>query len=205
MLIGALAGIPGVAYLSALNNLVTGESSTAAQVAAAILFVLIEFALIIIPFAFLLLRPQATRALLNHAQDWLLGHSRQLIAYTAVILGAYIVPVQGPFRADSGGACKRAASQAAAWEVQDAERRRPGASTTRTANLPGSRRTEHAHQRRHQNWPFCAPHPLRTDHRPPSHTRQGAGAKRGYGSRSQAPLIVIIMHGYAQPGMSMAL
>ena len=89
-LIGALAGIPGVAYLSALNNLVTGTSATAAQVVAVILFVLIEFALIIIPFACLVLRPEATKALLKHAQDWLLGHARQLIAYTAMILGAYM-------------------------------------------------------------------------------------------------------------------
>jgi fructose-specific phosphotransferase system IIC component len=90
MLVGALAGIPGFAYLSALNNLVTGESSTAVQVAAVILFVLIEFALIIIPFAFLVLRPEATKALLKYAQDWLTGHARQLIAYTAMILGAYM-------------------------------------------------------------------------------------------------------------------
>jgi len=90
MLIGALAGIPGFAYLSALNKLVTGEYSTAAQVAAVIVFVLIEFALIIIPFAFLVFRPEATRALLKHAQDWLTGHSRQLIADTAMILGAFM-------------------------------------------------------------------------------------------------------------------
>jgi uncharacterized membrane protein YedE/YeeE len=90
MLIGALAGIPGVAYLSALNNLVTGESSTAAQVAGVILFVLIEFALIIIPFVFLELRPEATKAALKHAQEWLLAHARQLMAYTALILGAYL-------------------------------------------------------------------------------------------------------------------
>jgi hypothetical protein len=49
MLAGALAGLPGAAYLSALHNLVTGKSSTAAQVVAVILFVLIEFLLIIIP------------------------------------------------------------------------------------------------------------------------------------------------------------
>jgi fructose-specific phosphotransferase system IIC component len=90
MLIGALAGIPGFAYLSALNKLVTGESSTVVQVAAVILFVLIEFALIIIPFAFLVFRPEATKALLKHAQDWLTGHSRQLIADTAMILGAFM-------------------------------------------------------------------------------------------------------------------
>jgi hypothetical protein len=90
MLIGALVGIPGAAYLTALHNLVTGKSSTAAQVIAVVIFVLIEFALIIIPFVFLQLRPEATKAALKTTQDWLLGHARQLMAYTALILGAYL-------------------------------------------------------------------------------------------------------------------
>jgi hypothetical protein len=91
MLIGAVVGIPGASYLTALHNLVTGDTSTAAQVVAVVVFVLIEFALIIIPFAFLELRPEATRARLSSAQAWLLGHARQLMAYTALILGAYLV------------------------------------------------------------------------------------------------------------------
>jgi uncharacterized membrane protein YedE/YeeE len=90
MLVGALCGIPGAAYLSGLHILVTSKSSTANQVLGVILFVLIEFLLIIIPFAFLELRPEATKAALKKAQDWLLGHARQLMAYTALILGAYL-------------------------------------------------------------------------------------------------------------------
>ena len=90
MLVGALCGIPGAAYLSGLHILVTSKSSTANQVLGVILFVLIEFLLIIIPFAFLELRPEATKAALKNAQDWLLGHARQLMAYTALILGAYL-------------------------------------------------------------------------------------------------------------------
>src|SRR5215468_4951164 len=90
MLVGALCGIPGGAYLKALRILVTSKSSTANQVIGVILFVLIEFLLIIIPFAFLELRPDATKAALKHAQDWLAGHARQLMAYTALVLGAYL-------------------------------------------------------------------------------------------------------------------
>ena len=90
MLVGALIGIPGAAYLSALHNLITGKSSTATQVVAVVVFVLIEFSLIIIPFVFLELRPETTKAALKHAQDWLLGHARQLMTYTALILGAYL-------------------------------------------------------------------------------------------------------------------
>jgi hypothetical protein len=90
MLVGALIGIPGAAYLTALHNLVTGKSSTATQVAAVVIFVLIEFSLIIIPFASLELRPEATKAALKNGHDWLLSHARQLMAYTALILGAYL-------------------------------------------------------------------------------------------------------------------
>jgi hypothetical protein len=90
MLIGALCGIPGAAYLSGLHILITSKSSTANQVVGVILFVLIEFSLIIIPFVFLELRPDATKAAVHRSQDWLLGHARQLMAYTALILGAYL-------------------------------------------------------------------------------------------------------------------
>jgi Sap, sulfolipid-1-addressing protein len=90
MLAGALTGLPGAAYLSALHDLITGKSSTATQVVAVVIFVLIEFSLIIIPFAFLELRPEATKAALQNAHDWLLSHARPLMAYTALILGAYL-------------------------------------------------------------------------------------------------------------------
>ena len=91
MLVGALIGIPGASYLTALHILVTGKSSTATQVIAVVIFVLIDFLLIIIPFAFLELRPEATKAALKNAQDWLLGHALQLMATIALLLGAYLV------------------------------------------------------------------------------------------------------------------
>ena len=56
------SAIPGASYLTALHNLVTGKYSTATQVVAVVVFVLIEFLLIIIPFVFLELRPEATKA-----------------------------------------------------------------------------------------------------------------------------------------------
>jgi hypothetical protein len=90
MLVGALIGIPGASYLTALHNLVTGKSSTATQVIAVAVFVLIDFLLIIIPFAFLELRPEATKALLKHTQNWLLGHAAQLMAAIALLLGSYL-------------------------------------------------------------------------------------------------------------------
>ncbi|MGN6172901.1 MAG: GAP family protein [Streptosporangiaceae bacterium] len=91
MLVGAVCGIPGASYLAGLHILITSKSSTANQVAGVVLFVLIEFLLIIIPFAFLELWPEATKAALKRSQDWLQGHARQLMAYTALVLGAYLV------------------------------------------------------------------------------------------------------------------
>jgi Sap, sulfolipid-1-addressing protein len=90
ILVGAVVGIPGASYLAALHNLVTGKYSTATQVMAVVVFVIIDFALIIIPFAFLELWPEATKARLKRSQDWLLGHALQLMAAIALLLGAYL-------------------------------------------------------------------------------------------------------------------
>jgi len=90
MLVGALIGLPGASYIAALHNLVAGKYSTLTQVVAVVVFVVIEFLLIIIPFAFLELRPEATKALLKRTQDWLLGHALQLMAGIALLLGAYL-------------------------------------------------------------------------------------------------------------------
>ena len=90
MLVGALIGIPGASYLTALHQLVTGKSSTATQVIAVVIFVIIEFALILIPYAFLEFRPEATKARLKHAQNWLTTHALQLMATIALLLGAYL-------------------------------------------------------------------------------------------------------------------
>jgi len=90
MLIGALVGLPGASYLTALHHLVTGKYSAMTQVIAVVVFVVIEFLLIIIPFVFLELRPEGTKALLKRSQDWLLGHALQLMVGIALVLGAYL-------------------------------------------------------------------------------------------------------------------
>jgi hypothetical protein len=90
MLVGAVLGLPGASYLTALHHLIAGHYSTATQVIAVAIFVVIEFLLIIIPFAFLELRPEATKATLKRAQDWLGGHALQLMAAIALLLGAYL-------------------------------------------------------------------------------------------------------------------
>src|SRR5216683_2538845 len=84
-------GTPGATYVTALHQLVTGKSSTAAQAVAVVIFVLIEFSLVIIPFVFLQVRPESTKADLQRAQDWLMSHARQLMAAVAMFVGAYMV------------------------------------------------------------------------------------------------------------------
>jgi Sap, sulfolipid-1-addressing protein len=91
VLIGAVAGTPGAAYVSALHQLVTGNSSTPAQAVAVVIFVLIEFSLVIIPFVFLVVRPEGTKAQLKRAQEWLMSHARQLMAAVALFVGSYMV------------------------------------------------------------------------------------------------------------------
>lgn len=46
--------------------------------------------LIIIPFAFLELRPEATKARLKRSQAWHASHAQQFIAAVALLLGAYL-------------------------------------------------------------------------------------------------------------------
>jgi len=71
-----LCGTPGALYISALHDLANGNSSTATQAVAVVVFVLIEFSLVIIPFAFLEFRPEGTKVQLKRTQDWLTAHAR---------------------------------------------------------------------------------------------------------------------------------
>lgn len=89
--IGVLVGLPGASYIAALHNLIAGKNSTATQVGAVLVFAIIEFLLIIVPWALLELRPEGTTAMLRKSQAWLAGHAKQLLAGVAVILGAYLV------------------------------------------------------------------------------------------------------------------
>jgi Sap, sulfolipid-1-addressing protein len=90
VLVGAVIGIPGASYLTALHHLVAGKYSTAIEVIAVFVFVIISFLLIIIPYAFLELRPETTKARLKRSQIWLGTHAKQLIAAVALLLGAYL-------------------------------------------------------------------------------------------------------------------
>ncbi len=91
VLIGVVCGIPGAKYLAALHTLVTGESSTATQVVAVVVFVLLEFSLMIIPFVYLMFRPNSTGEWVRGTQSWFMGHARQFIAVVLLCVGVYMV------------------------------------------------------------------------------------------------------------------
>src|SRR5262252_4756203 len=83
VLIGAAVGTPGAAYLLALNNLVSSALPTAVQVVAVIVFVCVEFTLVIVPFASYLFRPLGTEAAIKRFEDWITRHERQIAAAVA--------------------------------------------------------------------------------------------------------------------------
>jgi hypothetical protein len=88
--IGALVGLPGAEYLAALHMLVTGHYSTATRVVAVIVFAVIEFLLIIVPWRCLELWPERTARLLTRCQTWLAGHVTQLIVAICLAVGTYL-------------------------------------------------------------------------------------------------------------------
>ena len=71
--------------------LVTGKSAAAAQAIAVVVFALIGFSLVIIPFVFLVVRPAGTEAQLQHAEHWLKSHARQILAAAVLLVGACMV------------------------------------------------------------------------------------------------------------------
>jgi heme/copper-type cytochrome/quinol oxidase subunit 4 len=91
VLIGAAVGTPGAAYIAALHLLVNGDASSAVQALAVAGFVVIEFALAIIPFLFLTVRPEATARATRHVKEWLVGHAWQLLTAIALLVGGYMV------------------------------------------------------------------------------------------------------------------
>ena len=97
VVIGALVGTPGVAYLSALHSLINSTLSPGVQALAVLGFAVIEFALVIIPFVFLTVRPQATKRTVQRFKDWLTSHARQLVIAAALLAGGYMV-ISGTLR-----------------------------------------------------------------------------------------------------------
>jgi hypothetical protein len=91
VLIGAAVGTPGASYLLALHYLVSSTLPTAVQVVAVIVFVCIEFILVIVPFVFYLFRPLGTEEAIKRFENWITSHERQIAAAVALLAGGYMV------------------------------------------------------------------------------------------------------------------
>jgi len=91
VLIGAAVGTPGASYLLALHGLVSSALPTAVQVAAVVVFVCINFTLVIVPFVFYLFRPLGTEAAIKRFKDWITSHERQIAATVALLAGGFMV------------------------------------------------------------------------------------------------------------------
>jgi Sap, sulfolipid-1-addressing protein len=89
-LVGFICGLPGAAYLAALHNLTTGKFSATTEVLAIIVFMIIAFLLIIVPWVLLLVRPDGTANLLRRAMAWVTGHAMALIAWVCLLLGIFL-------------------------------------------------------------------------------------------------------------------
>jgi hypothetical protein len=88
--VGAVLGLPGAIYLTALHNLNSGHFSAATRVTGVIVFCLFEFTLLIVPAVLLLVRPARVRTLLTRARDWMLKDGKRTLAYLALPVGAYL-------------------------------------------------------------------------------------------------------------------
>jgi hypothetical protein len=88
---GAITGLPGGSYIVGLKQLVTSDSPAGAQVLGVVLFCLIMFSPMIVPFAFMELWPDATRIRLHAFSAWISRHGRAIIAGVAIAVGAYMV------------------------------------------------------------------------------------------------------------------
>jgi Sap-like sulfolipid-1-addressing protein len=91
VIIGAAVGTPGGEYLLALHEVVTGKAATAVQAADVVVFVILEFALVIVPFAFLVARPEGVKAGVERFKVWLIRHALQVVGAVALVAGGYMV------------------------------------------------------------------------------------------------------------------
>ena len=86
-----------MSYLIALHHLISAKTPAAIAVVAVLVFVLINFALVIVPFALILSRPEGTVDKITRFKNWIFSHERQIAAAVALFAGGYMV-VSGTLR-----------------------------------------------------------------------------------------------------------
>ena len=91
VLIGAAVGTPGASYLLALHHLVASKTPATVAVIAVLVFVAINFALVLVPAVFEVVRPQGAEDAIKRFKDWIVSHERQIAAAVALLAGAFMV------------------------------------------------------------------------------------------------------------------
>lgn len=97
VIIGLAVGIPGVSYLLALHHLVAANTPAGIAVVAVLVFSTINFAPVIVPFAFVRVRPRRTEKAIGRVKDWIVSHERLITAVICLLAGAYMV-ISGTLR-----------------------------------------------------------------------------------------------------------
>jgi hypothetical protein len=87
---GLILNLPGIWYLDALKDISEANASTAATIAAVLLFIVVMFALAEIPLIGYAVDPDGTRLRVTRFQGWMSGHAMAIATYVAGVIGAYL-------------------------------------------------------------------------------------------------------------------
>jgi len=74
-----------------VKHLVASKTPAALAVIAVLVFVTINFTLVLVPAVFEIVRPQGTEAAIKRFKDWIVSHERQIAAAVALLAGAFMV------------------------------------------------------------------------------------------------------------------
>jgi hypothetical protein len=88
---GVVLNFPSVRYVEAMKEIVVANVSAHEQVLAILLFNLLMLSPGIVPLAFLVFRPDGTRAVMTGIDAWLRAHSHLLLTVVFAGLGLYLI------------------------------------------------------------------------------------------------------------------
>jgi hypothetical protein len=88
---GVVLNFPSVRYIEAMKEIVVANVSIHEQVLAILLFNLLMLSPAIVPLAFLVFRPDGTRAVMTGIDAWLRAHSHILLTVVFAGLGLYLL------------------------------------------------------------------------------------------------------------------
>jgi hypothetical protein len=77
--------------VSAVDDPAVISVSTLSGEPRVVVFVVIEFALVIVPFAFPMARPEGIKAAVERFKVWLFKHALQVVGAVALVAGGYMV------------------------------------------------------------------------------------------------------------------